>query len=578
MKVQGRISTKMIILLPVFILGVVSILSNLMAVSNVRRVNKNATRITDGDLACIYVLGEIRQETQAIHRLGLSHIVATDLDTMTELVEQIREEEEILDGYLEEYRQYVNTAEDTANYGKLLSGYEGMKYEIANLMAYSAAGDDEAAYALANTLIAEHSATMREGIDGLTDGVDASVIGERSELTKVYRSAILASIATIVISVIALAAALISVLKLVIGPLSKTEREITGIISDIDRREGDLTRRVTILPNREVAAVGSGINMFMGKLQDIFKMITSNSQKMEEVVNEVRDSVMTSNDSVSALSAMAAELNASMQEMSVNAAMINGSAQSVREEVGRMAGRTTEISGYTREMKRHADSMESTARENMASTGSRVKEILAVLNQAILDSGSVDQVNSLSDDITNLANQTNLLALNASIEAARAGDAGRGFMVVATEISQLAIESREAANHIRRINGIVTDAVHNLAEHATGLVSYMEDSIIPEFESFVESGSEYKKRADYIEIAMNEFSEKTGTLRATTEEIANAINAIADAIEESAGSVTNAVSSTQTLVGDMENITHHMDSNQAIAASLRRETEIFRRL
>ena len=578
MERQGRFSTKIIILLPVFILGIVSIISNLIAVSNVRRVNANATRITDGDLACIYVLGEIKRETQAVHRLGLSHIVATDLDTMTELVEQIRAKEDILDGYLADFRVYVNTDEDQAYYEKLVSGYEGIKYEIANLMAYSAEGDNEAAYELANTVLEEHSAKMREGIDGLTDGVDASVIRERSELAKVYGSAVSASVTTIVVSVIALAAAVISVLKMVIGPLTKTEREITGIISDIDRREGDLTRRVTILPNREVAAVGSGINVFMGKLQDIFKMITNNSQKMEEVVNEVRDSVMTSNDSVFALSSMAEELNAAMQEMSVNAAMINGSAQSVREEVGRMAGRTSEINGYTREMKQHADAMESTARANMESTGIRVKEILAVLNQAIEDSGSVDQVNSLSDDITSLANQTNLLALNASIEAARAGDSGRGFMVVATEISQLAIESRETANHIRKINGIVTDAVHNLAEHATGLVSYMEDVIVPDFESFVESGGEYKKRADYIEVAMNEFSEKTDTLRMTTEEIAGAISAIANAIEESAGSVTNAVSSTQTLVGDMENITRHMDSNQAIAASLRRETEIFRRL
>ena len=126
MERQGRFSTKMIILLPVFILGIVSIISNLIAVSNVRRVNANATRITDGDLACIYMLGEIKRETQAVHRLGLSHIVATDLDTMTELVEQIRAKEETLDGYLADFHVYADTDEDQAYYEMLVSGYEGI--------------------------------------------------------------------------------------------------------------------------------------------------------------------------------------------------------------------------------------------------------------------------------------------------------------------------------------------------------------------------------------------------------------------------------------------------------------------
>ncbi len=63
----------------------------------------------------------------------------------------------------------------------------------------------------------------------------------------------------------------------------------------------------------------------------------------------------------------------------------------------------------------------------MESTGAKVNEILTVLNQAIEDSKSVNQVNSLTDDILNIASQTNLLALNASIEAARAGEAAEDF-------------------------------------------------------------------------------------------------------------------------------------------------------
>ncbi len=578
MNKQGRVSTKLIILVPVFILGIVSVFSNMIAVSNVRKVNADATRITNNYMACIADLGDIQKETQAIHRMGLSHIVSTDLDGMIDLVADIRAEQEVLDGYLETFSGYIESEEEQAEYEALLSDYEGMKYELANLLAFSANADNEAAYALANGAIADDSEGMQAHIDAIAASVGESAEEAKLQLRNVYTTALVASGVSIVISVVALLVALVSVFRLVISPLSRTEREITDIITDIDNHEGDLTRRVSILANREVAAVGSGINVFMGKLQDIFKMITSNSQKMEEVVNEVMDSVMTSNNSVSDLSALTEELTATMEEMSANASVINTNADSIKNEVNQIAERTGEINRYTREMKAHADSMESAARANMESTSVRVSEILTVLNQAIEDSKSVNQVNSLTDDILSIASQTNLLALNASIEAARAGEAGRGFAVVATEISQLAAASQQAANRIQQINSVVTEAVHNLAEHANGLIRYMNDSIVPEFEAFVESGSEYRERAAYIESVMNEFMEKTDTLRDTMEEIANSINTIASAIDEGANGVASAANSTQTLVGDIESITHHMDDNQAIAASLRKETEIFKRL
>ena len=219
--------------------------------------------------------------------------------------------------------------------------------------------------------------------------------------------------------------------------------------------------------------------------------------------------------------------------------------------------------------------MQNSARSNMESTSVKVNEILTVLNQAISDSESVNQVNSLTDDILSIARQTNMLALNASIEAARAGEAGKGFAVVAAQISQLASASQEAANRIQEINSVVTSAVHNLADHANGLVDYMSDSILPEFEAFVESGSEYKKKASFVEEVMNEFVEKTDMLNEKMGDIADSINTIANAIEEGVNGVSGAADSTQGLVGEMEDITVHMDENQSIAASLKQETEIF---
>lgn len=577
MKKKSYISTKFIILIPVFILGFVSVVSNILAVTNIKRVNANATQIANGYMNCISELGDIQKETLLIHRLGLSHIVATDLNTMISLVETIRSEQETLETYLDDFQEYV-TDDNKAEYDALVSNYEGMKYELANLMAYSANNDNEAAYALANGKIADYSSAMQGSIAAIRTNVSENADVAKEQLAAVYRTAIAASTASIIISVAALLATLICVFRLVIIPLLKTQKEITDIIEDIDKREGDLTRRVSVHANQEVAAVGNGINVFMDKLQDIFKVIVNNSTRMESVVGEVRDSVVTSNSSVSDLSALTEELSATMEEMSANASLINTNTESVKQEVDQIAERTSEINAYTREMKEHADSMEASARENMESTGAKVNEILTVLNQAIEDSKSVNQVNSLTDDILNIASQTNLLALNASIEAARAGEAGRGFSVVATEISQLAAASQEAANRIQQINRVVTEAVGNLTEHSNGLVQYMNDSILPEFEAFVDVGSAYREKATHIETSMGDFTEKTEVLKKTMAEIADSINTIAHAIEEGVKGVSSAADSTQVLVGDMEDITRHMDENQHIAADLKRETEVFKKL
>ena len=577
MKKQGRFSTKMIILIPVFVIGIISIISSILAVKNIRKVNENATQIANGYMVCIADLGSIQIETEKIHRLGLSHIVATDLDSMISLVDVIRAEQTVLDGYLSDFEQFIDDS-DRENYEAILSNYEGLKYENANLMAYSANGNKEAAYALANGAISEYADKIDQNITAIQEVVNNNADTAKQQLTKVYKYSLTVSFVTIAVSMASLLFAVFSVLKMVIVPLSKTKNEINEIIDGIDRREGDLTRRVTIMENQEVAAVGSGINLFMGKLQDIFKTIIHNSKRMETVVNEVRESVMTSNSSVSDLSALTEELSATMQEMSDNAALINSNTESVAGEVNQIAERTTEINNYTKEMKGHADSMESAARSNMESTGTKVNEILEVLNRAIEDSNSVNQVNSLTDDILNIASQTNLLALNASIEAARAGDAGRGFAVVATEISQLAAASQEAANRIQQINSVVTQAVHNLADNANGLVQYMNESILPEFEEFVTAGSEYKNKATYIENVMNEFESKTDSLKNTMVEIQRSINTIAHAIEEGAKGVSNAADSTQVLVTDMENISNRMDENFEIATDLKKETAIFTKI
>ena len=577
-KVKGKkkLSTKLI-LIPVFVVGFVSVISSGLSLKNLSKVNDAASQIVDTSMVGTEMLNDIEMETVNIHTLALAHIISTDLSSMIDIVSEVRNHEEKLKQLLDDYNPYV-TLETKRNYRIICENYTSLVKECGNVMAYSAAGKNEEAYKTANGSIAKYSNNIEKAISSMREHVNSVTQEERKSLESTYRASVVTCTFTIAVSIIALLFVVFAVVTMVIKPLLRTQKEINGIIVNIDNKKGDLTQRVTPINNAEVDAVGKGINVFMTKLQAIFKAVVTNSARMERVVDDVRQSVQTSNSSVSDLSALTEELSATMQDISENASVINTNTDNVAKEVELIAERTDELTGYTKDMKAHAQSMESVARTNMESTDRKVSEILEVLQKAIEDSNSVKQVNSLTNDILNIASQTNLLALNASIEAARAGEAGRGFAVVASEISQLAAASQEAANNIQRINAVVTNSVTNLSDNANGLVSYINDSILPEFERFVESGVEYNDKASFIEGTMTDFKEKTDSLKQSMLEISSSINTISHAINEGVNGVVSAADSTQLIVEDMDNISHKMDENYEIADSLKKETSIFIKL
>jgi len=577
-KIKGKkkLSTKLI-LIPVFIVGFVSVISSGLSLKNLSKVNDAASQIVDTSMVGTEMLNDIEMETVNIHTLALAHIISTDLSSMIDIVSEVRNHEEKLKQLLDDYNPYV-TLETKRNYRIICENYTSLVKECGNVMAYSAAGKNEEAYKTANGSIAKYSNNIEKAISSMREHVNSVTQEERKSLESTYRASVVTCTFTIAVSIIALLFVVFAVVTMVIKPLLRTQKEINGIIVNIDNKKGDLTQRVTPINNAEVDAVGKGINVFMTKLQAIFKAVVTNSARMERVVDDVRQSVQTSNSSVSDLSALTEELSATMQDISENASVINTNTDNVAKEVELIAEKTDELTGYTKDMKAHAQSMESVARTNMESTDRKVSEILEVLQKAIEDSNSVKQVNSLTNDILNIASQTNLLALNASIEAARAGEAGRGFAVVASEISQLAAASQEAANNIQRINAVVTNSVTNLSDNANGLVSYINDSILPEFERFVESGVEYNDKASFIEGTMTDFKEKTDSLKQSMLEISSSINTISHAINEGVNGVVSAADSTQLIVEDMDNISHKMDENYEIADSLKKETSIFIKL
>lgn len=574
---KRKSSIKPWLFIPILVLAVLAIGSNTISIINLRNVNSEATTISDEYLTGIIELADIQSTAKNIHTMSLSHIVATDAGTMISLVNSINESETELDEKLESYKAYLDKSKEK-EYKAIKENYQGFKNSIANMMALSADNQKEAAFGVANGDLKNYTVELYAQIDSLVDFSKTSSNTAKKELQQVYRGSAVLNLISAAICIISIVIAVFVVLKKIITPITKGERELSEIINDIDNRRGDLTKRLTIYSNDEIAEFGNGINSFIEKLQSIFSMVSESSKKMDTITGEISERIITSNGSVTDLSAFTEELSATMSEVGNNTNTINNNVASVNEEVNTIAERTTEINAYSKQMKEHAEQLENTASTNMNITKNKVSQILSVLNKAIEDSNSIDQINSLTDDILNISEQTTLLALNASIEAARAGEVGRGFAVVAGEISHLADESSKTANHIQEINSIIIEAVHNLADHSNDLIEYLNSSILSDFENFVIAGGEYKKNATYIENVMNEFEIKTDALKNSVSEIAMSIDSISTAIGEGTNGVASTADSVQELAADIDNISKEIEDNRNIAGILKKETEVFVKL
>ncbi len=515
------------LILPIILLGVVALISSALSVFNINNVNSNASNIVDNYMVGSETLQNIRHTTINIHKMALSHIVATDYKTMITVVAQMKEEEEKLETYLKEYESYISE-EEKAIYAQLLENYNSFKHSLVYLVCASADSKTQDAYAYANGDVARFGSAIAANTDELYEAVSERTASARQKLLSVY-------IVSLIIGAVSIAACLILVIAAV-----------------------RIIKKYVITP----------IKGTVGTLQ-------GSSQKLDEVTGEVLKHTRTSGTSARGLSELAGSLSATIQKVANNAAIINSSATGIKADVHDMAEECNAITDYSAAMKIRANEMEAAAQSNTELIQRKAADILEVLEGAIENSKSVDQVDKLTKDIVTIASKTNLIALNASVEAMRAGEAGKSFAVVAAEIQSLANSCSETAGRIQEVNQVVTSAVHNLSRHSQDMADYMNETVLTEFQEFVRSGRQYKEDADYVKEMIDAFNSRTDRLRNSMVEIADSIESITKAIDGGANGINGVADSTKSLVADMSDITGRMDTNREIVEELKKQMEVF---
>ena len=527
---KGKLTLQHRLILPIVLLGLVTLLSNLLAVFSINNVNANAGVIVDEYMTSETRLEEICRSMMDLHRLALSHIVAVDHATMIRLVQEIKAEEEVLDGRLEDYAAYVGP-EDEAVFRSLRESYEGFKHAMVHLVCASADSKTQDAYALANGDVALRSDSAERALDELSASVSARAETARGHLFFVYVVSLVTSAVTLTLGVLLVIAAFRIIRRHVIAPI-----------------------------------------------RDAMSTLQVSSERIGGVVEEVGDRTRRSGDSIRDLSRLTAQLSAALEEIAGSASAIRNTASGTQGDAADMSEECRGITVYAGEIRGRAEELERSTQERTETVREKTEEITALLDEAIQKSRSVDRIHALTQDILTIASSTNLIAINASVEATRAGEAGKGFAMVAREIRRLADSSSAAASHIQEVSTVVTGAVEYLTRSAQELVEYLSGAVLTQSQQSVQAGRQYRDDAAYIERCIEAFSSRVERLQGAMDEIAGAIANISGAIDGAATGVSGAAGSTQELVEDMAGITRRMQTNQEIVEELRRQVDVFANL
>jgi methyl-accepting chemotaxis protein len=336
--------------------------------------------------------------------------------------------------------------------------------------------------------------------------------------------------------------------------------------------EGDLTRDVAVNTTDEVGELAAAFNQMLGSLR--------------EIAREVKTTSTTVNTSAAALSASAEEMNASTEEIAATveqmakgaehqAGLVEQTSKVIREmanSINEVAARAKSAAEAAAEAGYTAQTGGKSAREAM----DKMKEVFSIIEGAASGvkgfSDKTQQIGTIVDVITRIAQQTHLLALNATIEAARAGEAGRGFAVVAEEVRKLATEAASSAEKIAeiikhvqaentKVAGSIEVATREISSGREGL-TYTGDAL----EDIVRVVVEEVKKVQEISALTQQQTQGAQELVKNIDEIAKVAEDNAAATEEASAATTEQTASMEQMAQSAQQLSKLADKLKTLVA------------
>jgi methyl-accepting chemotaxis protein len=302
--------------------------------------------------------------------------------------------------------------------------------------------------------------------------------------------------------------------------------ELATRLEDIAQGEGDLTKRLEIDSRDEIGEVAKWFNTFMEKLQGILLQFASTAEHVASASEELSSSATLQAQGAETQKDQTAQVATALQQMS-----------STVLQVSENSGKAAEASRKAAETARHGGSIVDQTLGKMRTIADSVRGTAKKVEELGKSSDQIGRIIGVIDDI---ADQTNLLALNAAIEAARAGEQGRGFAVVADEVRKLAERTtsatKEIAQMIRTVQNETKMAVAAMeegtrqVEEGVQTTAQAGDSL----KEIIHTSEQVGDMITHIATAATEQSSTTEEINSNMEEIAKLVKESADGAQQSA--------------------------------------------
>ena len=502
------------------------------------RGSESIEQIKDDSLASVRTLGNARQAFMLIDTTAYAHILNADEEGKFFTENTLDAKAAEVTKLLAEYQQLISDAEDK----KLLEA------DVANLKMYldalkekllpaPRANDMGAVRSIITTDLAPIAAKAMQGFDEHMAYNDKLADEVAQNAVKSATQGQIASLAVILLGVLAVGIQGFLLLRYIKSSLSQIQSMVSRIESDLD-----FTVRATVNKKDEIGQTTSALNRLLDKLQNNMKSIAAGAKSVASSASIMATTSTQMATASHQQSEAASGMAATVEEMTVSINHVSDRAQEadrLSSESGRLA-----ISGE----------------KIIGQTASDIEDIAATVHDAAklihgLEEHS-QQISKVVAVIKEVADQTNLLALNAAIEAARAGEHGRGFAVVADEVRKLAERTSASTQEIAL-------TIETMRTGAQGAVSSM-DGVVDKVASGVERAREANESIRLIgegsRNAVEMVEEIAAAIKeqgAATNNIASQVERIAQMSEESSAAAANSADVAKDLdrlAADMQHI------------------------